>query len=279
MKVSDLQNATGPAITLWPKGTAPLYDPAIADQREPGIFPYILTDKPDAGCVLVCPGGGYTQTVAHEAEPIALRFNELGLHAFVLDYRYFPYLYPCCLMDVKRAVRMIRFHGKAWGVNPDKIAVCGFSAGGHLATVLLTHYDLGDASASDPVERVSCRPDAVIPCYAPSNYYAYKTVGNCQNLLGPNATIDQLREVTAQLNLKPDTPPVFIMHTAQDQKVPVEHAFALADALCARGFTCALHVYPFGLHGIGTGLRPERENYQGQSWTGDAVRFLTELGF
>ncbi len=279
MLLSDLQNATGPAIALWPRGTTPLYDPQIPDQREPALFPYLLPDAPEAGCVIVLSGGGYSQTVAHEAEPIAQRFNELGLHAFVLDYRYFPYLYPCCLLDVKRAVRMVRFHGRAWGVNPERIAVCGFSAGGHLATVLLTHYDGGDPAAADPVQRVSCRPDAVLPCYTPSDYYAYRPARGIPNLLGPDATLEQIREMTARLNLLPDTPPVFIMHTAQDEKVPVGHAFALADALCARGFVCALHIYPFGRHGMGTGLRPGQENFQGQHWMQDAARFLAELGF
>ena len=182
-------------------------------------------------------------------------------------------------MDLKRAVRMVRFHGSAWGVNPRRIAVCGFSAGGHLATVLLTHYDEGDLDATDPVERMSCRPDALLPCYAPSDYYAYRPVRGIPNLLGPDATLEQIRDMTARLNLRPDTPPVFIMHTAEDEKVPVGHAFALADALCSRGVVCALHIYPFGRHGMGTGVLPGRENFQGKVWMEDAVRFLTELGF
>ena len=279
MDDTTLTQATGRKIPLWPQGQTPLFEPSYG-QNEPALYPYLLKGK-SAGAVIICPGGAYVRKAAHEAEPVALRFNELGYHAFVLDYRVNPYLYPCCLLDVQRAVRMVRFHGANWGVKTDKIAVLGFSAGGHLATTTLTHFDYGDADSADPVQRVSCRPDAVLPCYAVMSMKEYAHAGSREYLLGDHPDPALLTQLSAHLNIREDTPPAFLFHTAQDQSVPVHNTLLFGRALCERGICCAVHVYPFGGHGMGLcyGNDDRPTLAQARHWSGDAGRFLKELGF
>jgi len=290
MSDATLTHATGEKILLWESGKAPMFNPEYG-QNEPAIYPYLIPDK-KAGAVIICPGGAYVRKAAHEAEPVALRFNELGFHAFVIDYRVNPYLYPCCLMDIQRAVRKVRYLSESLNVKKDKIAVLGFSAGGHLATTTLTHFDYGNPDAEDPIERESCRPDAVLPCYAVMSLKEYAHVGSRQNLLGPDADpnnaqayfehLKLVKELSAHLNIRPDTPPAFLFHTAQDASVPVHNTLLLAQALCSKNIPCAVHIYPYGGHGMGLcyGNEPNRPTlYQARHWSEEAGKFLTELEF
>lgn len=274
MHLKTLTSYTHPAIPLWPKGESPLFDPAMG-KPEPTIWPYLLENNPDAGVIIVCPGGGYTTKVAHESEPIALHFNKLGFHCFILDYRVLPYRYPACLLDAKRAVRMVRFKAASLGIKAGKIAMMGFSAGGHLSLMTATHFDLGDEAAADPVERLSSRPDAAVLCYTPIR------TRRLAELAGENASPELVREFEIESYLGENTPPMFIMHTAPDEKVAVSNALDLAGMLTLRGIPCALHVYPCGPHGVALGARPEigMVNRQALRWPDDCALFLREMGF
>ena len=150
-------------ISLWER--APLFEESFG-QPAPSLTPYLLPGGGARGAVIVCPGGGYVVKADHEGAPIAERLNELGFHAFVLDYRVAPYRHPVPLLDVQRAIRLVRHRAQEFGVLPDKIAILGFSAGGHLVCTAATHYDAGDPAALDPIDRESCRPDLFVPCYA-----------------------------------------------------------------------------------------------------------------
>ena len=270
----DLTRATGPALPLWDSGRVPGFDASL-EQNEPALYPYLLKGKPEAGTIIVCPGGGYARKAPHEAEPVALRFNEMGFHAFVLDYRVSPYCGETILSDGRRAVRVARANAESLGINGDKIAILGFSAGGHLAAYTATNYDKGRLQDSDPVERVSSRPDAAVLCYAVQNFTAYPHIGSLIKILGESSTIRDRAEKSPELNVTCDTPPMFLWHTAQDAGVPAMNSVSMAEQLILRGIPCALHIYPFGRHGIGLGT----DNEQAGRWPQEAGLFLRGLGF
>ncbi|MGI5900091.1 MAG: alpha/beta hydrolase [Christensenellales bacterium] len=275
------KRALGQPIRLWPQGEAPLFDEALG-QDEPMLFPYLLKDKPQAGVVIVCAGGGYTNRAYHEGELVAEKLNSLGFHAVVLSYRVAPYKYPAMHLDLKRAIRTMRHLGQSLGVNQEKIAVMGFSAGGHLAASCATVFDHGDPGSNDPVERVSSRPDAAVISYGVISLMANPHQGSRINLLGENPDEELLKLLSAELNVTAQTPPFFLWHTAQDKGVHPFNSLNMAAALINEGVTCALHIYPYGGHGIGLGVEREGvhpENFQAVHWPEEAARFLKEEGF
>lgn len=237
-------------IMLW-QGVAP-YSDESPDQAQPSITAYPVAGS--KGAVVVVPGGGYAMKADHEGGPIAEMINEAGVSAFVLDYRVFPCNMYAPLSDAKRAIRLVRSMGY------EKVAILGFSAGGHLTCTAATMYDTGDPASDDPVERLSSRPDAFVPCYAVVSFGAFAHRGSAENLLGKeNAdNWELLRRFSNELHVTPDTPEAFLWHTAADQAVPVENSLNLASAPSAQGVPFELHVFPEGRHGLG--LAPETED-------------------
>lgn len=170
----------GTPLPLWP-GDVPGLNPAWKDWV-PTITPYLLDTGQPRGIVIVFPGGGYNARAEHERVPIAEFFNDQGFPSAVLDYRVQNHDSPRPLgrgplCDAQHAIRLVRLHAAAWGVRPDRVAVLGFSAGGHLVSMAGTHFDDGDEGSPDPVERVGCRPDAMVMCYAAVMYHKV-TKGN-----------------------------------------------------------------------------------------------------
>lgn len=259
-------------MKLWENGT-PLYD-ASYGQPEPELrFMPAETAAEDAGCVIVCAGGSYRNRARHEAEPYAKMFNAAGIHAAVLDYRVMPYTYPAQLYDIQRAVRTVRYHAKEWGVKPDKIAVCGSSAGGHLAVMGAEHYDAGREDG-DEIDRVSCRPDAAILCYAVSTFGKYNQRDTRDNITHGDAAL--VEALSGEKNVPDDCPPMFIWHTAEDEAVPVDNALVMGRALRAKNIPFELHVFPEGWHGVG--LADETFPHTAQ-WTQLCVNWLNHIGF
>ncbi len=204
--------------------------------------------------VVVCPGGGYGNlAIDHEGKQIALWLNALGVAAFVLRYRHAPcYRHPAPLHDAQRGLRIVRAHANEWGVDPARIGIWGFSAGGHLAATAGTHFDAGDAAADDPIERVSCRPDFLILCYPVITFYApYAHAGSRENLLGddPDPRLVELLSNERQVTAK--TPPTFLFHTDADTGVPAENSVLFYLALRQAGVPAELHIYAHGAHGVG----------------------------
>jgi len=233
-------------LSLWP-GRPPRSDPG--DTFHPWIDFHLAASGPLRGAVLVCPGGGYARRAPHEGAPVAARLNGAGLHAFVLQYRVAPHRHPAPLLDAARAVRLIREHASEWGVDPGRIAVCGFSAGGHVAASLGVHH--GRVPPYDDLDRVPCRPDALVLCYAVISSGRYGHQGSFDNLLGPGVP-DALRaELSLERHVTVETPPTFLWHTAADAGVPVENSLLFAQALRQSGVPFELHVYPHGAHGLG----------------------------
>jgi acetyl esterase/lipase len=149
-------------LELWTTDV-PLFNATISQERH-ALEPYLLADDKPHACVIVCPGGGYWVHAPHEAEPVALWFNSLGISSFVLRYRTTPYHHPAPLLDAQRANRTVRARYRDFNVDPRRIGILGFSAGGHLASTAGTHYDEGNRQSPDPIERVSSRPDVMILC-------------------------------------------------------------------------------------------------------------------
>ncbi len=230
-------------IYLW-KEDAP-YTQFSPLQAQPSVTEYAVPGS--RGAVVVVPGGGYCMKADHEGAPIAEMLNQAGVSAYVLDYRVKPCHMLAPLSDAKRAIRLVRSKGY------EKVAILGFSAGGHLTCTAATLYDAGDPDATDPLERLSSRPDAFIPCYAVVSFGAFTHRGSRESLLGQeNADNWELvRKFSNELHITPDTPEAFIWHTAADQAVPVENSLNLALALSAQGVPYEMHIFPQGRHGLG----------------------------
>ena len=184
--------------------------------------------------IVICPGGGYAHLADHEGSHYARWFNERGIAGFVLKYRLGSggYRHPAMLQDAARAMRTVRARADEWSLDPKKIGIIGSSAGGHLASTVITHWDSGDPSSSDQIERQSSRPDLAILCYAVismSQDFTHK--GSRANLLGTNPPPGLFKELSAELQVRSNTPQCFIWSTADDKTVPVENSLELAAAL------------------------------------------------
>lgn len=240
-----------PSIKLW-DGQAPLDDPAIP-QDAPQLTPYLLEKSTPTACIIVCPGGGYGGLADYEGEPISLWLNSLGIASFVLAYRLTPYHHPAQLLDANRAIRFVRAHSQAYGIDPRRIGILGFSAGGHLAATAGTHFDQGDPASGDPMERVSSRPDALVLCYPVITFGEYRHDGSRTALLGENPPAGLVTLLSNELQVTPATPPTFLFHTANDQAVPVENSLLFASALSRCQVLFDLHVFADGAHGAALG--------------------------
>jgi acetyl esterase/lipase len=267
---------TGSAeMLLWPQGAPGALGNAPADI--PTITPYLPEPgKANGAALLVCPGGGYSDLAEHEGEGYARFFTESGVTAFVLTYRLGSagYHYPAMFLDVSRAVRTIRAHAAEWGIDPRRIGIIGSSAGGHLASTLLTHNDAGQPDSAHPIERASSRPDFGILCYPVITLDAFHSHGGSKdNLLGPHPLPELLTYLSNELQVTASTPPCFLFHTWEDTVVNVENTLMFAAALRAQGVHFDLHVYEKGGHGIGLGGtwdKPETLH----PWTRDCVYWL-----
>jgi acetyl esterase/lipase/lysophospholipase L1-like esterase len=220
-----------------------------------GIFRSTLGEEPRPA-VVICPGGGYSGlAVAKEGIEVARWFNALGFDAFVLKYRVKEFGYPVPLLDVTRAVRLVRSQAKEWGIDPERIGVLGFSAGGHAAAMGTTLYASTDGFVGDALDAVSARPDFSVLIYPVVTFLPpFGHEGSRVNLLGKDATPEQIEALSLETRVHAECPPVFLLHTDQDKVVPAENSLQLATALRAQGVPVELHLFTDGPHGFG--MRP-----------------------
>jgi acetyl esterase/lipase len=207
--------------------------------------------------VIVAPGGSYViLAINHEGRQVANWLNSLGVTAFVLKYRLGPkYHHPIELGDAQRAVRLVRARAKQFGIRPDRIGFMGFSAGGHLASTVGTHFDSGDPQAADPIDRMSCRPDFLILAYPVISFVApYSHPASLHNLLGDNPDPQLLDYLSNDLHVTSETPPTFLFTTSADRRVPAENSVYFYLALHKAGVPAELHVFEKGAHGVGLDL-------------------------
>lgn len=238
------------SIELWPD--RPPAAGVVQDGPAPTLTAFWPSpDQASGAAMIVCPGGGYSILADHEADPVAQWLQSLGIAAFVLRYRLHPHArHPAMLLDAARALRTVRANASGWGIDPLRIGMLGFSAGGHLTSLLATHFDAGEDSA-DPVERVSSRPDLAVLIYPVITLEAPHGHDWCrQCLLGPTPGPDMVTQLSSQLQVTAHTPPMFLVHTADDD-VPCENSLLMAQALSAARVPFELHLYERGGHGYG----------------------------
>lgn len=224
--------------------------------------------------IVICPGGGYGGLAAHEGKGYAEFLQMHGINAFVLKYRLGSagYRHPVMLGDAARALRTVRAHAVAWKIDPHKIGIMGSSAGGHLASTLLTHFDEGDATSKDPIEQVSSRPDLGILCYAVISMGPLTHHGSRKNLLGTDPSAELIEELSNELQVTAQTPPTFLWHTANDRAVKVENSLAFASAMSKAKVPFALHVFENGRHGLGLASKPPYKDVH--PWADDLLYWL-----
>jgi acetyl esterase/lipase len=242
---------------LWPKGAPGAIGSEAADK--PTLTAYLPpADKATGTAVVVCPGGGYGfLAVSHEGKDPAEFLNTLGVAAFVLKYRIAPrYHHPAPMQDVQRALRTVRARAKEYHLDPHKIGVWGFSAGGHLASTAATHFDEGKPDADDPVERVGCRPDFAILCYPVITLQPpYYHKGSRDNLLGKSPDPKLLDSLCNETQVTARTPPTFLFHTNADTGVRPENSVLFYMALRKAKVPAEMHIYEKGAHGVGLAPR------------------------
>lgn len=234
-----------------------LWDKEIPYETEGAETPnllhtYLIAAQSPLPCVVVLPGGGYNHRAPHEGEPIAKFFNTQGLQAVVVDYRVAPNRFPSGLADAQRAVKLVRYHAKEWGIDPNRIVVCGFSAGGHLAASAILYGDLTQDEATDPVGAECALPNGAILSYPViSVSEAYGHIGSGKYLLGEEKYATDKEAYDLSRKVTPQTPPVFLWHTSDDAVVNVKNSLIFCEQLRDHGVQFELHVYPHGYHGLG----------------------------
>lgn len=276
-RVSAQTNLTFP---LWPDGAPGALGKEAKDIPTLTVF-LPAPDLATGAAMVICPGGGYAHLADHEGSHYARWLNQQGIAGFVLKYRLGSggYRHPAMLQDATRAIRTVRARAAEWHIDPARVGIIGSSAGGHLTSTVMTHWDKGNPQATEVIEQQSSRPDLAILCYpvvSMSDPFAHK--GSRANLLGPNPPVELLQKLSAELQVNKDTPPAFIWSTAEDKTVPVENSLALATAMRRAGASFDLHIYERGPHGIGLGNKTfDAANFH--PWTRDCEFWLRERKF
>lgn len=262
------------AIPLWPDAAPGALGTNHNDV--PKLTPYLADPAIASGAAMVIlPGGGYGGLAAHEGKGYADWLVTNGVSCFVVQYRLgsHGYRHPRMLEDAARAVRLVRARAGEWKVDPQRVGIMGSSAGGHLASTLLTHFDAGKPESADPVERESSRPSLGVLCYAVISMGPNTHQGSRNNLLGKTPDPELLKLLSNELQVTKDTPPCFLWHTWEDKAVKVENSLEFAAALQRNGVPFDLHVYQKGGHGMGLGKTKPHP------WANDCIFWLKEQKF
>jgi acetyl esterase/lipase len=242
-----------PALPLW-ADKAPL---ARNEKDVPTITVHLPpADRATGAAVVICPGGGYGALMeSYEGHDVAAWLNRSGVAGIVLKYRV-RCLHPAPLLDAQRAIRTVRARAAEWKIDPAKVGIMGFSAGGHLASTAGTHFDAGDPKASDPVEKAGCRPDFMILVYPVITMGPKSHGGSRTNLLGPNPAPELIDLLSNEKQVTDRTPPTFLVHSKTDTLVPVDNSALFFEALKARDIPAEFLELPEGAHGLGCGKGP-----------------------
>jgi acetyl esterase/lipase len=268
----DKRDADIPAAQpLWPNGA-----PGAKGKKDtdvPAVTVFLpAAAKATGAAVVLCPGGGYGGlAIDYEGYDVARWLNSLGIAGVVVRYRVAPYRHPYPLTDAQRALRYTRAHAKAWRIDPKRVGIMGFSAGGHLASTAGTHFDAGKRDAADPIDRQNCRPDFMVLVYPVISLTASFThTGSRDNLLGKNASAELIKSLSNELQVTDQTPPAFLVHTTEDTVVPPENSIAFYLALHKAKVPAEIHIFEKGRHGLGLG----QKNVAFSQWPGLCAEWL-----
>jgi acetyl esterase/lipase len=291
LSILQMTNAQDITVPLWPAGKVPNYQKTDeVEKREstdivrfskvqsPEIAVFLPAKKNSTGqAVIICPGGGYAYLAYDwEGSDVAKLLNSKGITAIVLKYRLpnsksniTPNLSP--LIDAKRAMRIVRANAGKWGIQKNNIGIMGFSAGGHLASTLATHFDSGDTNSKDSIEQQSSRPDFAVLVYPVITMNkAFTHMGSRTNLLGNNPDSSLVTLYSNELQVTRQTPPTFLVHASDDKAVPVENSLRFYEAVKNNDIPVEMHIYPQGGHGFALALgKGQLEN-----WTNLLVGWL-----
>ena len=270
---------TNQTLALWPHEAPGAL--GTQDKDIPTLTCYFPEPAKMTGtAIVICPGGGYGGLAPHEGVDYARFLNEQGIAGFVLKYRLGSagYRHPVMLQDASRALRTVRARAGEWNLDPQRIGIMGSSAGGHLASTLMTHFDMGNSGDPDPIERQSSRPSLGILCYPVITMGQFTHQGSKANLLGKDPSPELVQNLSNELQVTKETPPTFIWHTWEDTAVPVENTLQFAAALRKAGVPFDLHVYQKGAHGLGLGSAKWDPAHR-HPWTQDCIFWLKVQGF
>ena len=254
-----------PVELLWPNGAPNATGTNDIDKPTLTIF-LPKNQKTPTAAIVICPGGGYGNlAIEHEGSAVGEWLNSIGVAGLMLKYR-LPrngYRHPIPLQDAQRAIRMVRNKAKDWNIDPAKVGIMGFSAGGHLASTAGTHYDRGNEVSSDLVEKISCRPDFIVLMYPVVSFKQFTHIGSMKNLLGPNPDPALIDNLSNELQVTSDTPPTFLVHANDDKGVMPENSINFYLALRKANVPAEMHIYEKGGHGFGIG---RSKTVAGTSW-------------
>lgn len=252
---------------LW-NGHAPQGDGTF--EKTDTVITIHRPKKPNGTAIIICPGGGYQRLVTGaEGHGIAAWLNQHGITGVVLEYR-LPHGRPHVpLLDAQRAIRTVRAHAETWNIDPTKVGIIGFSAGGHLASTAGTHFDAGNPQATEAIEKMSCRPDFMILIYPVISMGMIGHGGSRNNLLGPQADEKRVTMFSNEKQVTDKTPPAFLAHARDDKVVVPENSQAFRDALVRRKIPVEYLELPTGGHGL--------NGYKGPMWDAWQTRSLAWL--
>lgn len=240
-------------IKLWEKDM-PLFDENIKNEENKfagTITPYLVDEEDDEikkrGAMLLLPGGGYG-FCSDEGEKMARWLNFFGVNAFVLKYRVAPYKHPAPIIDAKRAIRYIRYNADKFNIDPNKVGVLGFSAGGHLAGCVAEFFDKFEQENKDEIDKVCAKPDLTVLCYpVVSLCESYAHEGSANNLVGEDNELKKM--LSLEKNVREDMPEMFLWHTLEDTSVNAINTLELGVALKNKNVPYSLHIFNKGAHG------------------------------
>jgi acetyl esterase/lipase len=252
MHQNDIKKET---IYLWDKGSK--NDLPTEESERPKIEIYLpsTTTSSARTAIVICPGGGYHGLAEdHEGKQIAELFALNGIVSAVLFYRHRTHQHPAPYADACRAIRLMRSNASKYAINPGKVGIIGFSAGGHLASTVSTQPELYKDPLDTFANSISSRPDRAILCYPVITFGEYGHMGSKDNLLGKNADPQLIAQLSNHTQVTASTPPVFLFHTADDSVVPVQNSLLFAQACVEKKVPVELHIFPKGRHGVGLAL-------------------------
>lgn len=269
-------------IPLWPGGAPG----ALGDKPQDKPTLTRFSPEPGKACgtaVVICPGGGYGGLAEHEGKGYAEFLARNGVEGIVLKYRLgsHGYRHPVMWGDAQRAIRLVRANAAGWGIDPARVGIMGSSAGGHLASTAIVHFDAGKPDAQDPVEKQSSRPDFGILCYAVISMRDGVThSGSRRNLLGNDPSPDLVAWLSSDEQVTAKTPPCFVWSTGEDTAVPPENSLRFVTALQREKVPYDFHIFRKGPHGIGLGAKPGADGASSaHPWAADLLFWLRQNGW